>query len=291
MEIVFVKKIIKSLLCVEAFISMHYHEYHKNFVFSGEKHNFWEAVYIDKGEIIVSRDSKKKKKITQGQMIFFKPDEFHALRANGINAANIFVISFVCKSKLMNYFEEKIIDLDKQQKNIIGMIISEAVASFNMPPLDPKVMNLEPLANPPFGSIQIIKFQLETLLILLLRSHMEATKIQNTAYETEAFIIDDIIKYLENNINKKILMKDICSHFNYSKTYLCNKFKEYVGCTIWDYFTKLKINEAKKLIREKKLNLYQICSLLQYRSYSHFQKTFKKITNLTPKEYSSILKV
>ena len=31
----------------------------KNFSFEGEEHNFWEFVYVDKGEVIISADKDK----------------------------------------------------------------------------------------------------------------------------------------------------------------------------------------------------------------------------------------
>lgn len=37
-------------ITVGKIFSIHYFEYMSNFKFSGEAHNFWEFVYIDKGE-------------------------------------------------------------------------------------------------------------------------------------------------------------------------------------------------------------------------------------------------
>ena len=39
---------------VDEVVSVHYFEYAKNYVFEGEKHDFWELLYVDKGEVEVS---------------------------------------------------------------------------------------------------------------------------------------------------------------------------------------------------------------------------------------------
>ena len=38
--------------------TVHYFEYSKKFSFTGEKHNFWELVYADRGNVTVFSDDK-----------------------------------------------------------------------------------------------------------------------------------------------------------------------------------------------------------------------------------------
>ena len=45
---------LKSALCVEAIVSVHYFEYSSNYYFEGEQHDFWEFLYVDKGELDLS---------------------------------------------------------------------------------------------------------------------------------------------------------------------------------------------------------------------------------------------
>ena len=40
---------------VEAVVSVHYFEYMNDFNFPGERHDFWEILCVDKGEITVTR--------------------------------------------------------------------------------------------------------------------------------------------------------------------------------------------------------------------------------------------
>jgi len=89
---------LNNLISVSKIITIHYFEFDKNFCTQGEAHNFWEIVYAEKENLLCSADGKQ---IVweQGELLFHKPNEFHTLAANGKNAPNVFIISFVCKSE------------------------------------------------------------------------------------------------------------------------------------------------------------------------------------------------
>lgn len=96
----FFKLKFKQEFKIEALVSLHYFEFAKDFVFRGERHNFWELLYVDKGDVEVMADSIGYK-LTQGDLIFHKPNEFHSVWANRKIAPNIIVISFICRSEAM----------------------------------------------------------------------------------------------------------------------------------------------------------------------------------------------
>lgn len=50
---VFVPTVPRREMAVDAIVTVHYFEYAKNYVFEGEKHDFWELLYVDKGEVEV----------------------------------------------------------------------------------------------------------------------------------------------------------------------------------------------------------------------------------------------
>lgn len=52
----------------------------------------------------------------------------------------------------------------------------------------------------------------------------------------------------------------------------------------------MKIEFAKQLIREDQMNFTQISDFLGYSSIHYFSRQFKKITGMTPSEYSSSIK-
>ena len=48
----------KKEINIESIVTIHYFEYMKNFVFQGESHDFWELLYVDKGEVSVRAENE-----------------------------------------------------------------------------------------------------------------------------------------------------------------------------------------------------------------------------------------
>ena len=71
---------------------------------------------------------------------------------------------------------------------------------------------------------------------------------------------------------------------------LLKLFKDENGCGVIDYFSHLKIETAKKMIREESGNFSQISDYLGYSSIHYFSRQFKKFTGMTPSEYASSIK-
>ena len=127
---------LKEELIIKKIVSLHYFEYMSDFTFPGESHNFWEFLYVDKGELQVTAD-REKFILRQGQIIFHRPNEFHALAANNVIAPNLVVISFEAGEPCMAFFEHKILTVGESERNLLSQIIAEARETFDGPMDDP----------------------------------------------------------------------------------------------------------------------------------------------------------
>ena len=118
----FTKHGFEKIFNVEKLITLFYMEFSKDFHYSGEKHDFWEMVYIDKGEMFCTAD-KNKFTIKSGELTFHKPNEFHNLSGNGSVFPNVSIITFECKSKAMHFFEGKIFKLNSEEKELLSILL------------------------------------------------------------------------------------------------------------------------------------------------------------------------
>ena len=71
----------------------------------------------------------------------------------------------------------------------------------------------------------------------------------------------------------------------YGRAYLFRVFKASTGRTIMEYYTSLKIEKAKQLLRENELSVKEIAERLCFNEANYFTKTFKRVTGLTPMAY------
>ena len=280
---------------VEKIITIFYMELSKNFYYEGEKHDFWEMVYIDKGEMICTADDKRYI-LKNGEMTFHKPNEFHNLSGNNNVAPNVSIITFECKSRTMKYFEGKIFRLNSEDKALLSSLISEGLSCYQLEdknnPLLQKLLKIE---NSPFGSSQMTKNLLEIFLIKLYRNTNIVKKEARQSYEINGidipYNIKEILDFLEQNIYGKITIPEIARHLGKSESTIKQLFAKYTSGGIMRYYKKLKIKEARKLIRESQYNMTQISNMLQFDTPQYFTRCFKEMTNMTPSEYlSSIIK-
>ncbi|MHB1484991.1 MAG: AraC family transcriptional regulator [Saccharofermentanales bacterium] len=289
----YIKIPIKEDIVIKSLVTIHYFEYAKDYIFHGESHDFWEIVYVDKGEIEVMAD-KTGYKLKHGEMIFHKPDEFHNLWANGHSAPNLVVVTFVCNSKAMKFFEGKIIQGEDYEKNLFATIITEAKNAYSSPLNETYLQKLERQKAPVFGSEQLIRISLESLLINLYRKGSSINKTKKISTITKRRFendkIDKVIKYLEDNIYNNIKFDDVCRHTNYSKTNLKILFKSVKGAGAMEFYRNLRINEIKRLIREDTCNFTDIAGKMSFSTVHYFSRYFKKATGMTPTEYARSIK-
>ena len=266
---------------------MYYFDFTANFSAPREKHPFWEFVYVDNGKVIVSADDSTYI-LNKGEIVFHKPDEMHSVCCDGKTPANIFIMTFVANSRAMNTFKNCITKLPYNLQGILAAIIDEMKKSYGK---CPGVIRNHP--QEPFGAEQMIKTYLEQFLILMKRtidtgstenSYNKLLQHNNTSTNQ---LVADIINILEENIYGNINISTISKHTNYGKSQICETFKKVTGKTVVEYYTELKINEAKFLMREQRLNNTQISDLLFFSSPQYFTKVFKSVTSMTPREYKA----
>ena len=289
MEDNFTRISFEKVINVEKIITIFYMELSKSFSYEGEKHDFWEMVYIDKGEMICTVD-KNRFVLKSGEMIFHKPNEFHNLSGNNTVAPNVSILTFECKSRAMHYFEGKIFKLDAQEKTLLSMLFSEGLSCYRLQDArNPRIQNLIKIDNPPYGSSQMTKNLLEVFLIRLCRHKEVLTKKMRQSYLVDgmdvSYPVKEILDYLRQNIYNKITIGDVVRHTGKSESTVKALFARYYSEGIMRYYNSLKIKEARKLIHEGNYNISQISDLLHFDNPQYFSKCFKRFTNMTPSEY------
>jgi AraC-like DNA-binding protein len=287
----FYKHKISNFLNVQKIVTIHYQEPEKNYVSKEETHNFWEINYADKKDFFVHIDGEKHL-VKQGEILFIKPNCAHYVECHG-SEANIFIISFDCRSEGMDFFANKKYVVPEECRYLLQNIMTEATETFVIPDFDPDLNKLELQAEPNLGGEQVIKNSLELLLIYLLRGEYKqnasAPEFFISKISSSSALQDEIVYFLSSKVYDKLSLDEICAELHYGKTYLCSFYKSKTGTSIYQTYLKLKIDEAKKLIRRKE-SFATIAGKLYFDSVSHFNYAFKKVTGKTPGEYKESIK-
>lgn len=90
-------------------------------------------------------------------------------------------------------------------------------------------------------------------------------------------------KYVEENLDKPINVKDAAEFIKMSPSFVTHKFKEIYRQTFHEYLNQARIDHAKKLLRKHSISeTFQMCG---FNNRYHFSKVFKNIEGITPHEY------
>jgi AraC-like DNA-binding protein len=278
----------KNEITIGGLYSLHYFQFASGYVFSGEKHDFWEMVYIDQGEAEIGA-GREMRQLYQGQLIFHKPNEFHTIWANYAKGASIFVISFSCRSTAMRAFRGRQFTLMRAQRHLLSHMIAEGQRVFG-PVLDvSEQKSLTPLASAPRGGVQMIVSYLTQLLIDLLRGQQASPTVSRPPRVTEeedfAAVFDRTRELMSARLDGTLRFEEVCRGVGLSSTVFKERFKRYTGVTVMDYYRRLRVEEAKRRLRSGAANASQIADELGYSSAAAFSRQFKQVAKLTPSEY------
>ena len=199
------------------------------------------------------------------------------------------VVSFTTDSEAMEFFHGKIFTTDKTEKTLLSLFTAEAKRALGTIPNDYK--NRDPLdfSKAEAGSFQLLECYLTELLLVLRRraaGNTNAVKISETSRElTESATVRLITDYLSENLYTQLTLSDICTRFYIGKSQLCKLFGDYLRTSPIEYFQKLKIAEAKRLLLSGDCTITGVSDMLGYSSIHNFSRAFKAAVGVSPTEY------
>lgn len=288
--------VLEDSITINRVISVHYFQYMSDFSFPGGSHDFWELVCVDRGEIDALA-GERRLTLKKGNILFHKPNEFHNVLTNGKVSPSLVVIGFVCHSPAIKSFEDQLMSVQDTEKELLAQIIVEARNTFSGRLDDPYqeelIFNSEPLT---FGSAQLISHYLEQLIIHLYRRYFSySLPVRSSRFLAEASSGNDtynrIVRYMEEHLGERMTIDRICRDNLVGRSQLQKLFRDTKGCGVIEFFSMMKIDTAKQMIRDNQLNFTQIADRLGYSSIHYFSRQFKQITTMTPSEYATSIRL
>ncbi len=272
-----------NVIDVKEIVALEYLDFEGKYKDYEEEHNFCEVGFVESGEVSLHVDGRELT-LKQNDVVFIEPNTHHAYYSSRGNDNRVFVTCFECTSYSTRLLSGNKFHLDDKELFCQKLIIEESKNTYKTNEND----QLELLSVPSFGGQQAVKIQLEYLLISILRKY-SATKNSGIVFLNGESFYEDLVniikEYLQSNVRNKLSLKDVCSNFNYSRSFICKIFKEETGETIITHFNKLKIEYSKKLLSESQLSITDISEKLGYSEPKYFGSSFKNLVGLTPLEY------
>lgn len=104
------------------------------------------------------------------------------------------------------------------------------------------------------------------------------------------YAVQKVMDYIWKNYEDPSLsLKTLAEYVYLTPTYLSNLFKKGAGITIGQYIADVRIESAKRLMKDPRLKFYEVARMVGYEDANYFAKIFKKKTQMTPSEYKDSL--
>ena len=170
----------------------------------------------------------------------------------------------------------------------IGQLFSEADYGIHF--INPSVQLLEKIRNT--SLVPTLKNFINFLDILNDLYHHHNKKIissiaftKNTKSRRSPEKILKVTKHIANHYQHQITINQMAQLIHMTPQSFCRWFKGSTGCSFITYLNSTRIEKACQLLLQSNFTIANISFQSGFETVSHFNRTFKKIKNMTPKEY------
>lgn len=113
----------------------------------------------------------------------------------------------------------------------------------------------------------------------LLQALAEQTKRPNN------YLVENVKKYIDCNLSQRLTLQNTAMTFNISPNYLSQLFKKHTDSGFNEYVAQKKIEQAKRLLKQGNLKIYEIAEQLGFENAFYFSRVFKKIEGCSPRDF------
>ena len=253
-----------------------------SFVFSGERHCFWEFFAVLSGEVEVVEDETTYL-LSENDIIFHAPHEFHRLKSAGGTAPQSITVSLLHEGALPEKLKGGVFHLSDELKKELASIAAQLESALGGN-YDGGVC-FDTLTATRRGEMEnALLFEatlrLSRFLLVTSRLNESEERVSNTA---GARLYRQIVRTMTERVRDGLTLTALAEIHYVSQSYIKKLFSTYAGIAPSVYYARLRINEAKQLLREK--SVCEVADILHFSSAAHFSAYFKKQTGERASDY------
>lgn len=261
----------------------HFH-FATGYVFRGERHPFWEMVYVINGQVDIGADDRVYA-LGAGDLIFHQPDEYHSIWANYAHAPDMIVVTFDSGSDAMRRFQKRCLHLAEPQRARLQALLDEANRVYG-----PSLSSGKWIERPgSVGGAYTLRLLLTVFLTSLLGDRTDAQAKEPPAFsvseKADEEQMEKAICFMKAHLRHELRFDALCRHMGMSGTAVKELFRRNCASAPIAYFERLRMIEAQKLMRQGCINVAALADALGFSSPAYFSTRFKHTTGQTPRAY------
>ncbi len=241
-----------------------------DFSYDGEKHDFWEVIYVLSGKLEVTEDEKVYL-MGERDILFHAPNEFHRVRSAENTCPRVLNLSFKVEGTIPEELKSGVMNLSPDMH-------AEFVKTAKL--LREYVSAIKKHTSP---SITFFECACR-LSIFIMRLLRESRATDNISTSAGAKAYRTIVELMHEEVCSNLSLKEFSKRSFVSVSYIKKLFSRYAGIGPKSYYTNLRIQEAQKML-ESDLSVTDIAEKLNFSSASYFTLFFKNQTGVTPIQF------
>lgn len=216
-----------------------------------------------------------------GDIAITNSEEVHKVMPDPKQPGSLIVIMF--RTKILEYLDnnqelcaifynkdlKRRLKLEAEEKEIVTAILDDLLLEYEQENLFYK---------------EKITARLTELLVILHRLY----RMQRREEQADDGIgerVNEVIEYIESNLQEKIMVKDIAEHIHLSASHLSSLFKQKTGLTIYNFIISKRLILARKLLVETDKPVDLIAEECGFNDVSSFIRCFRERVGTTPGQY------
>lgn len=152
-----------------------------------------------------------------------------------------------------------------------------------------KIMQLYPNVEIPFlanaSAIDLLERKYYLYEVITFLAEQFDLWTHSVGYSSGENVLDEVLYYIHHNYRENLKLENIAPLFGYSNSYLGKVFNKKLGINFNSYVDQVRIDEAKQLLGQNQLKVYEIAEQVGYSNVDYFHKKFKKYVGTSPAEY------
>ena len=231
-----------------------------NHDFVGERHPFYELVYVVKGSVGVTAGTQAFQ-LNEGQMILHPPEEFHRIWSAGNSRPHVLNLSFYAAS--MPFCQGRVLELQGDEEQRLLKICNEVRRGIKN------------------ADRQLLNEQRLLLEVFLLRVMGKGGSDIAPSDSASALRYAEIVNILREHLCEPLTAQEIANLSNMSLSSLKKTFTHYAGMGVIAFFTEMKMRHAVILLQSGK-RVGETALELGYTDQNYFSTVFHRVMGISP---------
>lgn len=103
--------------------------------------------------------------------------------------------------------------------------------------------------------------------------------------DKNGILINKCKKFIDENYMEDVSLETVAQKYYFNSSYFSNLFKSYMGFGFSEYLLKVRIQNAKKLLKDTGNSMADVACRVGFKDPSYFNRVFKKEEGISPLKY------